>query len=251
MSQISIPTAEQYALFKSTNFCEFDTNGSYTPTNNPGHLPTSHIGTGAIMISSTFILAFLASKALVEAAPAKTNTISYPEVITIHPPKIMTTKTTKTMTWPDGFLNLPGRTSTITKTISLLPLHARETGGVSLERTETTAVLFGEALSALPMPTEDIGPSPVFISYQASLSADVGSTATHSGESAVGAKNVIEARGPQPEKTVFITITKEPTRSTVTPKSRKMSVAQIRTQDYQVILVDQVIFIDAAQDFFV
>lgn len=159
------------------------------------------------MISNALIVAILARMALVEAAPAKASTVSFPEVITIHPPG--TTKTTRIMTWPDGFLNLPGQTSTITETISLLPVHARDTGGVSPAQTQTATVSLEEGLSPLPVPTEDDGSSRIFIPIEAALSADASSSATqHSEAIAFPTEHFMEARAPQPEKTVFITITK-------------------------------------------
>ncbi|GME24649.1 hypothetical protein NpNSSI1_00010183 [Neofusicoccum parvum] len=67
------------------------------------------------MLASTLILTVLAGKALVEAAPAPEYT-SYPETITIHPPKTR-------KIWPVGWRFKP------THTDNLLTFAARETAG--------------------------------------------------------------------------------------------------------------------------
>ncbi|KAK7727706.1 hypothetical protein SLS57_002748 [Botryosphaeria dothidea] len=141
------------------------------------------------MIATAFIIAFLAGNALVEAVPAKqASTYSYPDTITITPPT-----TTKTLIWPSGLFGLPGTTTVITSTLYTFGPHLqpRETAGDVPVETAATTQLWEEAVTVL---------------------TPVRSSALTTGKT-------VDSRAPLPEKTVFITITKEPAKSSsVKPK---------------------------------
>lgn len=168
------------------------------------------------MIATAFIIAFLAGNALVEAVPAKqVSTYSYPETITITPPT-----TTKTLIWPSGLFGLPGTTTVITSTLYTFGPHLqpRETAGDVPVETAATTQLWEEAVSALPIPSND---TQIFVPIEVSASANFTSTAvlTPVRSSALTTGKTVDSRAPLPEKTVFITITKEPAKSSsVKPK---------------------------------
>lgn len=173
------------------------------------------------MISRAFIIIFLAGNAFVQAIPAKkVSTYSYPETITIKPPT-----TTRTLYWPEGLLGLPGRTTTVKFTLGRAPhLQARETASlapqeadeIGAEETSTSTLPFEKGVSGVPV-SGNIQPRDIFISNKipgnANHTATANSTQVYSSPLLI--EKVIDSRGPSPVKTVFITITKEPAKSSV------------------------------------